>query len=144
MGAGPTARPPDSCQYGWAKFGQTKKKWWKKWSKMTDGNWYEIEHHLSPFCTRCAVFLRENGPNLSQNLCRPAPNATAPCTLHPALDGPALANRLWMERLGGPNAEPVWSSVIDEPLEGKELLFSPDLWLNFIGTWQFWIIILNA
>ena len=61
-------------------------------------------------------------------------NATAPCTLHSASDGLALADRLWMETLGGLNAKPGGSSVTDEPLEEKDVLFSPDLWLNFIGT----------
>ena len=36
-----------------------------------------------------------------------------------------------METLGGLNAKPGGSSVTDEPLEEKDVLFSPDLWLNF-------------
>ena len=39
--------------------------------------------------------------------------ATAPCTLHSASDGLPLADRLWMETLGGPNEKPVRSSVTD-------------------------------
>ena len=69
-------------------------------------------------------FLRENGPNLPQTLWRPAPNAAVPCTLHSASDGLALADRLWMETLGGLNAKPGWSTVTDEPLEKKDVLFS--------------------
>ena len=53
--------------------------------------------------------------------------AAVPCTLHSASDGLALADRLWMETLGGLNAKPGGSSVTDEPLEEKDVLFSPDL-----------------
>ena len=70
----------------------------------------------APFVTFSALvvqfFLRENG-NLPQTLWRPAPNATVPCTLHSASDGLPLADRLWMETLGGPNEKPVRSSVTD-------------------------------
>ena len=54
-------------------------------------------------------------------------SAAVPCTLHSASDGLALADRLWMETLGGLNAKPGGSSVTDEPLEEKDVLFSPDL-----------------
>ena len=53
--------------------------------------------------------------------------AAVPCTLHSASDGLALADRLWMETPGGLNAKPGWSSVTEEPLEKKDVLFSPDL-----------------
>ena len=73
----------------------------------------EIELHLSPFLhSLCSFFyVKMDQTYLKISAARP------PMQLHPALDGPATANRLWMERLGGPNAKPAWSSVIDEPLE---------------------------
>ena len=73
MRAGPTAKQPDSCQHGWVNLGQTKRndeKWTENWWRM-EMIWNQA--HLSPFCTSCAVFLRENGPNyLPLDLCWPA------------------------------------------------------------------------
>ena len=49
-------------------------------------------------------FLRDKpNPNLPRTLWRPAPNAAVPCTLHSTSDGPALADRLWIETAGGLN-----------------------------------------
>ena len=75
---------------------------------MTDGNDMKIEPHLSPFCTSCAVFLRENGPKLPiSGFLLPGPQ----CNCEPAVDGTeslyaASEKTKRVEGIGGQNDEP--------------------------------------
>ena len=74
---------------------------------MTDGNDMKIEPHLSPFCTSCAVFLRENGPKLPiSGFLLPGPNATANPHLTARESLAAPEKTKWVERIGGQNDEP--------------------------------------